>query len=73
VESPHVRHATPLASIIVPTRDRRRLLARDAGGDLTWDAFAAAYRPTWRERWRDYAAPRYTLRRVRRQRPAVRR
>jgi len=81
---------------------RQRLRARDAGGDLTWAAFAAAYRPTWRERWRDYAelwyrsaalwhgegrrwralrfgalaalaAPRYTLRRVRRQRPAVRR
>jgi glycosyltransferase involved in cell wall biosynthesis len=34
---------------------RQRLRARDAGGDLTWEAFAAAYRPTLGERWRDRA------------------
>lgn len=32
---------------------RQRLEARAAGGDLAWDAFVAAYRPTWRERRRD--------------------
>lgn len=76
---------------------RQRLRVRDAGGDLAWEAFAAAYRPDWRERWRDQAelwyrsaalwhgegrrwralrfgalavaaAPRYTLRRLYRQR-----
>ncbi|GJG86374.1 glycosyl transferase [Gemmatimonadetes bacterium T265] len=34
---------------------RQRLGVRDAGGELTWEAFAAAYRPGWRERWRDRA------------------
>ena len=78
---------------------RQRLRARDAGGELTWEAFVAAYAPTWRERWQDraevwyrsaalwygegrrwralrfgvlaaLAAPRYTARRVYRQRGA---
>lgn len=34
---------------------RARLAARDAGGDLEWDAFVAAYRLPWRERRRDFA------------------
>jgi GT2 family glycosyltransferase len=33
---------------------RQRLRARDAGADLTWDAFAASYRPAWSDRRRDY-------------------
>jgi glycosyltransferase involved in cell wall biosynthesis len=32
---------------------RSRLAARDAGGDLSWEAFLAAYRPNWRERRQD--------------------
>ncbi len=32
---------------------RQRLAARDAGGDLSWEAFLAVYRPTWRERRQD--------------------
>jgi hypothetical protein len=32
---------------------RSRLAARDAGGDLSWEAFLAAYQPTWRERRQD--------------------
>jgi glycosyltransferase involved in cell wall biosynthesis len=32
---------------------RHRLAARDAGGDLSWEAFLGAYRPTWRERRQD--------------------
>jgi glycosyltransferase involved in cell wall biosynthesis len=32
---------------------QQRIAARDAGGELTWDQFSAAYRPTWRERRRD--------------------
>jgi len=76
---------------------RERIAARDAGGELTWDDFAAAYDLPLRERRRDFvefwyrsaalwhgegrplralgygmlaalAAPRYTLRRLYRQR-----
>ena len=76
---------------------RRRLAARREGGDLTWEAFAAADRSSWRDRRQDYVElcyrsaalgygehhrvraamyaiaatlidPRYTLRRVYRQR-----
>ncbi len=32
---------------------RQRLAARDAGGDLRWSDFAAAYDPSWLERRRD--------------------
>jgi len=32
---------------------RRRLVERDAGGDVSWSEFEAAYRPTWWERRRD--------------------
>ena len=32
---------------------RARLAAADAGRALTWDEFAAGYRPGWRDRWTD--------------------
>lgn len=32
---------------------RARLAAADAGRALTWDEFAATYRPGWRDRWSD--------------------
>lgn len=38
---------------------QERLARRDAGGDLGWDEFDAAYAPSWRTRRRDYAAAAY--------------